>query len=75
MKTPKVLSLKTADAPRYGVLAYGIIQSGSRANRVNHTVAKRGRTWVCSCEHHIFTGLPCKHIRLAAKRLAQRKAA
>ena len=75
MKRPKILSLKVADAPRYGVAAYGIVQSGSRSNRVNHTVAKRGRNWVCSCEHHIFTGLACKHIRAAVKRLAQRKAA
>ena len=67
---PRVLSLRKADAPRFGVLAYGVVQSVSRGSRVNHTVVKRGRKWACSCEDHIFRGTNCKHIQAARRRAA-----
>ena len=75
MKTPKVLSLKTADAPRHGVTAYGTVQSVSRPGRVNHTVTLQGRSWACSCEHFLFRRTDCKHIERAKKILARRRAA
>jgi len=75
MKNPRVLSLKTADAPRKGVIAYGTVQSVSRPGRVNHTVTKQGRSWACSCESFLFRRTPCRHIRRARTLLARRRAA
>jgi hypothetical protein len=71
MRAPRVLSLKTADAPRHGVNTYGTVQSISNPSQ-NHTVVKRGRKWVCTCPHHIFRGAICKHI-IAARALAARR--
>lgn len=75
MKTARVLSLRTADAPRLGVVAYGTVQSRSRPGRVNHTVTKQGRNWMCSCEHFLFRRTICAHIRRAKQTLARRRAA
>jgi hypothetical protein len=75
MKVPRVLSLKTADAPRLGVVAYGTVQSRSRPGRVNHTVTKQGHNWMCSCEHFLFRRTACAHIKRARLTLARRRAA
>lgn len=74
-KAAKVLSLKIAAAPRLGVTLYGVVQSRSRGTRLNHQVVKKGRTWKCSCEHNLFRGAVCEHIRAMRKKLEQRKAA
>ena len=74
-KTPKVLSLRIADAPRLGVTAYGVVQSRSRGNRVNHDVVKRGRKFAGSCEDNIFRQAACDHIKAFKVKLAQRRAA
>lgn len=75
MKSPRVLSLKTADAPRKGVIAYGTVQSVSRPGRINHAVTKRGRIWFCSCESFLFRRMPCRHIKRARQILARRRVA
>jgi hypothetical protein len=77
MPTPRVLSLKVAKTPRRGIIAYGIVQSRSRANRVNHTVVIARRGTNCSCEDQIFNRPRggCAHIRQFRKKLAQRRAA
>jgi len=75
MKAPKVLSVRVADAPRFGVVAYGVVQSRSRSNRINHTVVKQGRAFHCSCEDHIFRAIICDHIKAFKVKLAQRRAA
>lgn len=75
MKNPRVLSLKIADAPRLGVVAYGTVQSRTRPGRVNHTVTKQGHSWMCSCEHFLFRRTICAHIKRAKQLLARRRAA
>jgi hypothetical protein len=72
MRVPRVLSLRRAVRPLYGVNTYGTVQSVSRPNRVNHTVVKRGRRWVCTCEHHIYRNAICKHIIAVRARAARR---
>lgn len=75
MKTPKVLTLKTADTPKYGVTAYGLVQSLSRP-RLLHIVTREGRNnWACSCERHLYSRQTCDHIKQAKVVLARRKAA
>lgn len=77
-----MINLTLAAAPRYGVRIYGTVQSRSRGTRLNHGVVFRQRgkrkTWRCTCEHNLFRGLVCDHIKamkLKLKKKAVRRAA
>lgn len=78
MKTARILSLRRAEAPRHGVVLYGVAQSVSRPQKVNHTITarKRGRklSFSCTCETFTFRRPKngCRHIR--AFKLKLRKA-
>ena len=76
MRSPRVLSLRKARHPKFSVSQYGIVQSVSRPNRLNHTVVKRGRVWLCTCEDSIYRNPVggCKHARAARLKLRQRAA-
>jgi hypothetical protein len=70
---PKILSLKFAKKPRNKITMYAQVQSVSRPDRLVHSVVRRNRKLVCSCEANILGGNRCSHIRAVARRL--RKAA
>ena len=79
-RTPRVLSLKVAKAPRHGVVIYANVQSRSRGTRIIHTVtaAKRLRKKIfrCSCESASFNPRKaCIHILAVRVKLARQKAA
>lgn len=80
-RTPRVLSLKVAKAPRHGVLIYANVQSRSRGTRIIHVVtgAKRShkKMFRCSCEAASFNPRKlCIHVlAVLAKIAARRKAA
>ena len=75
LNTRNVVSIRRSVNPIANVLIYGIVRSFSRPHKINHTVTKVSRKWHCTCEHHTFRGVICRHIRAAKAKLAQRRAA
>jgi len=74
MKLPRVSHLVKAKTPRHGVIAYGTVESSSR-DFLRHTVVKVGRKWRCDCEHNLFRGSICDHIRAARRKWSKLRAA
>lgn len=70
--TRNIVSLKKSKRVVNGVLAYGIIRSFSRPNKINHTVVKVGRKWTCTCERNSLGRAICRHIRLARTEMTRR---
>lgn len=69
-KLPRVISLKHAKKPRNGVTLYANVQSRSRGTRVIHTVIRKNRRMLCSCESFGFgPGKTCIHIQAVRRRL------
>jgi hypothetical protein len=67
-----IVSLRKAKRRVNGVIAYGIVRSFSRPNKINHTVVKVGRKWECTCERNSLGRAVCRHIRLARVEMAIR---
>lgn len=73
-KLPRVLNLRHAKHPRNGVTIYANVQSLSRDTRVIHTVVRKNRKMLCSCENFGFgPGKDCIHIKAVRRRLARAK--
>jgi len=73
---PKVISIRKAERPRYGVLYYAKVQSRSDRRR-HHIVAVGKRSAVCGCETGIYRRTSknrCDHVKAVRARLARRAA-
>jgi len=74
MKAPKVLSLRQAERPRYGVLYYAKVQSRATPGSV-HFVSIGQRSSACSCPDSVFRRgrrEPCDHVKAVRARIAKR---
>ena len=72
---PKILSIRKAVKPRYGVDFYAEVQSRTEP-LIHYTVTIGKRTAVCTCLDSTFRRTrrkPCDHIKAVRDRLAKRK--